>query len=79
MHEVQEYLHAYTGVRGILGQLNIPAERISARSHLEHDLGLGETKKSELISLLGQHYNVSVGKDQIQYVSDIIEYILVDG
>ena len=79
LHEVQDYLLAYTQIREILGRLDVPAERISTRLHLEHDLDLGKAKRSALISLLEQQYGISIDKGQMQYVSDAIELILVEG
>ena len=78
LHEVQDYLNAYTRIRAMLVGLDIPLERISTRSHLEDDLGFCKAKKSELTLLLEQQHGISVEKDQIQYVSDVIELILVE-
>ena len=79
LHEVRDYLNAYAQIREILARLDIPSERISTRSHLKDDLDLDEEKKSKFAMLLEQQYGIPVGKDQMQYVSDVIELILVEG
>lgn len=73
---LRKYIYIYTEIRKILNLFNVSGDIISINADLKRDLHFNENSKLALLHLIERYHCISINKDEINFVSDIIESVL---